>query len=257
MNSEPAHGHTVNHILPFALFGFLAPIATYLVAVSNLLPARKTAILSLMAGLYVLLFFISYKRLRTVETAKVTVPTFTSEIAARDHLEDTYKDEVTGFADLRSFEMVLEHEIAETVRSSGDRPLSLLAIGIEQIEEHSELTGKVLNDRLLLFVAETIKRNLREMDFAARAGEEFLVVLPSANLSGANEISRRIEKSFAEHPFSVSDREHINLRVFVGFAGFDHETDTPESFIRAARALKEEKRTRLIQAAEHSSRYLH
>ena len=127
MNFEPEQGHTVNHILPFALFGFLAPIATYLIAVSNLTQGIKTAVLSLMAGLYALLFIVSYRRLRTVRQG---LAEFTLPAPADGEGGDPTGGGESGVADERSFRVVLEHELEETLRSAGDRPLSVLAVGV-------------------------------------------------------------------------------------------------------------------------------
>jgi diguanylate cyclase (GGDEF)-like protein len=256
MNIEPEQGHTVNHILPFALFGFLAPIATYLVAVSNLSQDRKTAILSVMAGLYVLLFLVSYKRLRGSKNSPAAGQTPLPVVSPEGGLGDVARQ--AGLPDERSFHIVLEHEVEETIRSSGDRPLSVLAIGVVDADAGSERSGYIVSSEIIEQAADKICKNLRAMDFAARSDSgEFLIVLPTANEAAAGEISARIKRSFAEDTIAANDGIHAKLRALIGIAAFDDGVDSAELLVSTARKRIREAEARMLTgSADPAGEYL-
>ena len=258
MMTVPRHGPALNHILPFALFGFLAPIATYLVAVSNLSTDAKTAVLSVLAGLYVLLFVASIRRFRSLENGTPA----SSLIPPNSHVEGAQHsnhEAITGFANEQGFQMVLEREVAESLRNPDERPLSVLSIGIAEMSSIEKAYGPDFHERILIYAAEKIRNNLRAMDFAACVdGDEFLVVLPTADQTGATEISNRIARSFSEEPFRAGEDELLKLRISVGIAGFEIEGDTAESLVRTARARKQDVNAGMPRdVADRSGEYFH
>lgn len=248
MNLEPGKARTANLLLPFALFGFLAPIATYLVAVSNLTPDLKTTILSILAVSYALLFVISFKRLRTTvneRSSPVTVIGSERSEPVQIPIDEADKyscqDVHTGLLNEPAFRMVLEHEIAESLRDPEDRSLSVLTIEIRDVKKLAEKYGDDAEDRILNHSAHTITRSLRAMDFAAYlGGGEFAVILPAADESGAIETSRRIDRAFSESPFEFAEGQIANLYVFIGSATFARDGDTSESLVEQARTRKRE-----------------
>ena len=255
MNIEPEQGHTVNHILPFALFGFLAPIATYLIAVSNLTQGRKTAVLSLMAGLYALLFVVSYRRLRAVREGQ---PEVMPPAPADGEGGDPTGGDESGVADERSFRLVLEHQLEETIRSAGDRPLSVLAVGVVVAAAGIEDGASGLGQKAEIHAAEKIRKNLRAMDFLARSdGGEFLIVLPTANEAAAGEIAGRIERSFTDDAVPANDGDNTKLRALIGISAFEEGVESAELLVSTARNRKREAEARMMTgSAEPAGEYL-
>jgi diguanylate cyclase (GGDEF)-like protein/PAS domain S-box-containing protein len=74
------------------------------------------------------------------------------------------------------------------------RDISLLLIDVDYFKEFNDLYGHLPGDVCLRQIAVAIKRALRrEPDLAARfGGEEFVVLLPSTEISGAESVARKM-----------------------------------------------------------------
>jgi diguanylate cyclase (GGDEF)-like protein len=240
MNFEFGKRRSESFLLPFALFGFLAPVATYLVAVSNYTSEQKTAILLLLALLYIVLFVISYWHLRG-DRDRERSSTLSHAGANAFGQESNFRDPLTGLANERGLQLILERELAETVRYGDDRPLSVAAFCIQNLETIKHQKGSAISERVLKHAAEKIKKGLRAMDFAARTkNDDFLVVLPATDASGAEQIARRINHSLLEHPFEAADGVRLCSELFFGIATYGREGNSVESLTRSALRRKEE-----------------
>ena len=61
------------------------------------------------------------------------------------------------------------------------------------LQAHNDAGGRAAGDRVVRFVADTIRRSVREVDVVARfGGDEFLVVLPSTHFAGSVTVAERI-----------------------------------------------------------------
>ena len=250
MKLETGKAHTANLLLPFALFGFLAPVATYLVAVSNLSVNLKTGILSVLAGSYFLLFVISYRRLRaTVDKNAGTrvqrrevrdgQPVGMTEAGDHDGADNKghiHQEEVPAYL------VILERELAECRRNPEGRAVSLLLIEVLDFKEMTGRFGKT--ERFSEHIDRMIRSNLRAMDIMTPLHNgEFVLVLPTAEESGALEISRRIQISFSENPIEISDSDALFIRLVIGSASFPQDGETTESLMHYASARKREAKT--------------
>lgn len=101
-------------------------------------------------------------------------------------------DELTGIANRRAFNRAIESEARRHVRSTRD--LSLLLIDVDHFKEYNDLYGHLPGDLCLKRIASAIKRTLRrDPDLAARfGGEEFVVLMPLTEISGAENVARKI-----------------------------------------------------------------
>ena len=114
---------------------------------------------------------------------------------------------------------MLENQIAEATRFQSERPLTILSVDINNFSDINHKFGHAGGDRFLSFAGQIIKDNLRRMDFLARsAGDEFLVVLPTANEKISFEIIERIERAFVAKPFETAEKENVFLKLNFGSA---------------------------------------
>lgn len=150
-------------------------------------------------------------------------------------------DALTTLPNERGFFLVLENQIAESQRFHGDRPLSVLTVDIKNFAEHNNRFGHATGDRLLLFVADKIKNQLRQMDFLARSNaDEFLAVLPTASEETTQEIVERIERVFVTNPFEASETEAVHLQLCFGWASFGADGETATELLKRARIRKQQ-----------------
>jgi diguanylate cyclase (GGDEF)-like protein len=166
-------------------------------------------------------------------------PLFLSSQALETSLTNALTDALTSLPNERAFFLVLENQIAEAQRFFEQRPLTILAIDIRSFAEHNRRFGHATGDRLLLFAADKIKSQLRQMDFLARStGDEFLAVLPTASIETAREVIERVEKAFVASPFEISDEEKIHLQLSFGAAMFGRDGETANELLRRASLRK-------------------
>ena len=100
-------------------------------------------------------------------------------------------DELTGIANRRSYNSIIDKELEVSIRSN--TILSLLMIDIDDFKVFNDTYGHELGDLVLIKLAETLKKNIRKGDLACRyGGEEFAVILPHTSLTGAKEIAKKL-----------------------------------------------------------------
>ncbi len=179
-------------------------------------------------------------------------PLFSSSRALEISLTNALTDALTNLPNERAFFLVLENQIAESQRFREQRPLTILAIDIRRFGEHNRRFGHATGDRLLLFAADRIKSQLRQMDFLARSrDDEFLAVLPTASEEIAQEIIGRVEKAFVTSPFEISNEEKIHLQLSFGAASFGRDGETANqllqhAFLRKQQAKSPDKENKIL-----------
>ncbi|MBK9767116.1 MAG: GGDEF domain-containing protein [Chloracidobacterium sp.] len=123
-------------------------------------------------------------------------PLVLSSLSFEQSLSNALTDPVTHLPNERAFHLILENQIAETQRNPENRPLTVLALDIREFDQFNLKYGHVAGDRVLSLVANTVKSQLRQMDFFARASnDEFFAILPTANEAIAHEVISRINTS--------------------------------------------------------------
>ncbi len=110
--------------------------------------------------------------------------------------EESLTDALTGIANRRAFDNVLEKSIQSTIEENS--PLSLLLIDIDHFKQFNDNFGHLVGDKVLRFLGKTLKRCIKGQDIAARfGGEEFAVILPHTSHIGAKVIAEMIRKAIS------------------------------------------------------------
>jgi diguanylate cyclase (GGDEF)-like protein/PAS domain S-box-containing protein len=106
-------------------------------------------------------------------------------------------DELTGIANRRAFNRAIKGEARRHTRSTRD--LSLLLIDVDHFKAYNDLYGHLPGDVCLKKIAATLKQTLRrDPDLAARfGGEEFVVLMPMTEISGAEAVALKIVHAVA------------------------------------------------------------
>ncbi|MDD2850325.1 MAG: diguanylate cyclase [Desulfuromonadaceae bacterium] len=106
-------------------------------------------------------------------------------------------DGLTGIANRRHFDAVIEVEFARLYRSKA--PLSLILLDIDHFKLFNDAYGHVAGDQCLKNVAGVFQRCItRAPDLAARyGGEEFAAILPETDYRGAITLAEKIRAKVA------------------------------------------------------------
>ncbi|MBI3929856.1 MAG: diguanylate cyclase [Armatimonadetes bacterium] len=147
----------------------------------------------------------------------------------RLHLyESTLHDEMTGLANRRCFEQRLSTEFRRASRYQ--QACSLVIFDIDNFKTVNDTYGHAQGDRVLVELAELVRRSLREgIDTASRTGgEEFSLILPATPLNLAVQTAERIRHKCERHRFSGFPRPHP-ITLSMGVATYpDHAPDEAE-----------------------------
>jgi len=148
------------------------------------------------------------------------------------------RDALTGVANRRKLELIIESEIASAKRS--DKPLALIMIDVDHFKAFNDTYGHVDGDSALKRLAQTIKDSLsRQTDFVARyGGEEFSVVLPVTDKKGATIVAEKIRQNVENLAIphrNSSTSEFVTMSL--GIAMFNQQLDQTSFIANADKAL--------------------
>jgi diguanylate cyclase (GGDEF)-like protein len=134
-------------------------------------------------------------RERTIELTR------TSELLAEANKELatlSTTDALTGVGNRRSFDQRLESEMRRSTRTG--EPLSLLFVDVDHFKHFNDRYGHHIGDTCLQAIGATLTASLqRPNDLAARfGGEEFVVLLPGTDETGARDVAERIRCSVSD-----------------------------------------------------------
>lgn len=110
---------------------------------------------------------------------------------------------VTGLANRIAFEHQLALDWQRSLRY--DRPLGLIMIDLDDFKRTNDTRGHVAGDRVLRDTAETVAREIRGGDVAARiGGDEFVVIAAETTGYGLQILSRRLGRALDERGIAAS-----------------------------------------------------
>ena len=132
--------------------------------------------------------------------------------------EYSFQDGLTGIANRRMFDTVLEREWSSAKRSGA--PLSVIVLDIDYFKQYNDHYGHIKGDECLRRVARTLSLAAnRPRDFIARiGGEEFVWLLPETDAESARLVANKclhlIRQQQIPHEFSaVSPLLSLSLGV--------------------------------------------
>lgn len=108
---------------------------------------------------------------------------------------EAWTDALTGLANRRQLESVLDQMFSEAVRYQTE--LSCLMIDLDRFKAVNDLHGHAVGDKILRLVGKVISAGIRGSDVAARyGGDEFVVLMPRTTLDVAQGVAARLSESF-------------------------------------------------------------
>jgi two-component system, cell cycle response regulator len=156
-------------------------------------------------------------------------------VEARARLEQlSLHDDLTGLYNYRYLHSRLSEEFKRAERYHD--PLACLVIDIDRLQAHNDAGGREAGDRVVRFVADTIRRSVREVDVVARfGGDEFLVVLPSTHFAGSVTVAERIFQDANQRIAGSEQRSPLPVALSLGVALFpSRDVRTKDALLRGA-----------------------
>jgi two-component system, cell cycle response regulator len=163
-------------------------------------------------------------------------------------------DVLTGLPNVRAFRGRLHDEVIRARRYR--TPLACAMVDMDNLKPINDQLGHAAGDAAIATVAEVIRRELRETDFAARyGGDEFVILLPHTTAAEARVLTERVRDRLAEASPQVQGRP-VTVAASFGVAALDEGPldQAAEALVRRAdAALYAAKRSGRGQVVAHPS----
>jgi diguanylate cyclase (GGDEF)-like protein len=160
--------------------------------------------------------------------------------AERRLLRAATTDPLTGLANRAAFQQRAQGELAQGRRRG--EPVSLVLADVDFFKRINDDLGHAAGDLVLVRLAELMRQTLREVDVLARwGGEEFLVLLPSADASEAAAVAERLRQVVAAARIDIGVRT-VQVTMSFGVAQVQADQDLQAATKSADQALYVSKR---------------
>ena len=159
------------------------------------------------------------------------------------------EDPLTGVANRRVMWEQGQRRIAQSHQRSAS--LAVLMIDVDRFKSINDQWGHDGGDRVLIAIADTLRRNIRDKDILARVGgEEFMVLLHHAEEPAAKEAAERLRQAVEDETIALSPGLDWRCTVSIGYCvAAQGDASWRELVIAADRALyaaKQAGRNRVI-----------
>ncbi|MBE0697109.1 MAG: diguanylate cyclase, partial [Anaerolineaceae bacterium] len=146
------------------------------------------------------------------------------------------RDSLTGLYNRRGLFEVAEREILRAQRYQ--RPLAVCLLDIDHFKTVNDTYGHPVGDEVLAKLANTIRQNLRGIDFVGRyGGEEFIILAVENDIKATGRLADRVCRMIAARPVSTS-AGGVSITVSIGVAELsEHIRDLPALLQAADQAL--------------------
>lgn len=162
----------------------------------------------------------------------------------KDSLEEiSSTDQLTGLHNRYQVREIFDFEIAQSKRYHTD--LSIIMMDLDHFKLINDTYGHTVGDQFLQEIANILKSTLREAELIVRwGGEEFLIIVPKANLEKVSEIAERLRTTIEAKKFTTVGHRTASF----GITTFIENDSLDSMLLRADNALyraKEHGRNRI------------
>jgi len=155
--------------------------------------------------------------------------------------DDANRDFLTGAWSRRAFFEFAERELLRVQRNG--RAVSLMLFDVDHFKRINDSWGHAIGDRVLQEIVQRAGREIRSMDYLARVGgEEFAVLLPEVDASGAWTVAERLRAALeARGADGTLPQAGVSYTVSIGVATRRPSESIADLLQRADIALYEAK----------------
>jgi diguanylate cyclase (GGDEF)-like protein len=142
-------------------------------------------------------------------------------------------DDLTKLYNSRYLNSYLGKELSRASRHNN--PLSLIFLDLDGFKKVNDRHGHLCGSRTLFEVGSIIKRSVREEEVVGRyGGDEFVVILPDTDATGAVLVAERIRQALKCHPFLEELDLNVSITASLGVSCFPEHGSTPQDLIQKA-----------------------
>ena len=152
------------------------------------------------------------------------------------------RDALTGLYNRRYLEEVLDREIRRAGRAG--QAMGILMLDLDHFKRFNDTYGHDAGDAVLRETAAFLLKNVRAEDFVCRyGGEEFVVILPTADVEGSTTRAEKLRSKMRELSIMHQGKSLGMVTFSIGVAAFPVHGMSPKELMAAADgALYEAKR---------------
>ena len=162
-----------------------------------------------------------------------------AERSGRDRLgarsgEWVTRDAVTGLANRRLFERELDR--TRELHAYSDAPVGLVMLDIDDFKQVNDTYGHEQGDEVLKAIAGALDAHVRDRGLAARfGGEEFVVLLPGTDQSGAHDVAEDVRHAIEQLRIPQPDGAvDLQVTASLGVVSIPESADTASHLLYAA-----------------------
>jgi diguanylate cyclase (GGDEF)-like protein/PAS domain S-box-containing protein len=145
------------------------------------------------------------------------------------------KDPLTGLYNRRYLEETLERELRRAVRA--EQSLGILMLDLDHFKKINDTYGHEAGDTVLRDTADFLTKSVRVEDTVCRiGGEEFVIVLPTANAEAGRARAERIRSKLRELTILHQGQSVGRITVSIGVAELPVNGTTAKNLLEAADA---------------------
>jgi len=149
-----------------------------------------------------------------------------------------YKDNLTGISNRENFEDMFSVEIASAKQNN--TPLSLIIFDIDHFKLVNDTYGHQAGDVILIDLVTVVGSSIKNRDIFARWGvEEFVILTPSTDITGASNLAEKLRKIIASYTFNYVEE---GITASFGVAQLVSHDVKRSLFEKADKALYEAKK---------------
>jgi two-component system cell cycle response regulator len=166
-------------------------------------------------------------------------------VEAREKLRmQATHDSLTGLFNRAAILESLEREVARAQREKN--PMSVIMADVDHFKRINDVYGHPTGDAVLQEIARRMLASFRAYDFVGRyGGEEFLIVVPSSELTLSVDLAERLRQHVAVQPVNACGNS-IQVTVSLGVAALNSDANQPTQLLNLADAA--------LYAAKHGGR---
>ncbi len=147
--------------------------------------------------------------------------------------QQSIRDALTGLFNRRYMEETLERELSRAERE--EKPVSVIMFDIDHFKQFNDLSGHDAGDALLRELGIFLNKSVRGGDIVCRyGGEEFLAVLPSADVENARERAEELRLGVKNMLVYHLGKPLAKCTISLGVATFPTNARDSETLLKAA-----------------------